>query len=329
MKRITKHFKSIALSGILLFSVGCTDSNEESKSVNPQEESESVQNIRSILQEELNGPNEELDSIWDGLHSAEFGSEKYKEYFEKRGEYIKEHFKPYVSKRFYEAYAIKSNMANRFLRDAYRNGYELNVEDIMIKESETTENSYNFTVDVSYVKDGNNDPQTIQVKGLMNTNEEGKVVRIHLHNSSELDYAIGEPAKGHIHFVLNKKFNSHEQLDRILNNDSRSIGDYVEERLLVHYSEKVDEMDVKIASLNFQEIAHENGYKLKAEEITLEESETAENTYKFSVEVAYTKDGSDDSKTIKVRGLINTDEKGKIVEFNTQNGEELVNALRK
>jgi len=172
--KFAKYFRPVAVLGILLLSVGCTE--ESSKETTKTTESESVQNIRAVLNEQLNGPDEELQKITEGLGSGDI-----EKFSKKRSEYLEENFKPYVSDRFYENYVIKQNMAYSFI--VFANG-KVKVEDISIEESESTENSFNFTADVSYMKHG--ERKTINASGIMNTNEEGKVVRILYHNPSEL-----------------------------------------------------------------------------------------------------------------------------------------------
>jgi len=168
-KQIAKCFKVIALSGILLLSVGCAqDTNEES---------ESVQNIRAVLKKEFNGPSKELGDVID------HGKNKTK--FERFGKYLEKNFKPYLSEGYYENYVISTVSAFRFLRAAHPE-YKLKTEDIEIKESETTEGSYSFSVDVSYTKKGSNDSETIEARGIMNTNEEGEITRIEYINFVDL-----------------------------------------------------------------------------------------------------------------------------------------------
>jgi len=181
MKKIAKYLKLVVLSGILLLSVGCTDSGEEGVNAS---ESESVQNIRAVLQEKFDGPNEELGKIWDGISPEPFDKEQFKKYAKKLDEYYDENVIPLYFERADEG-AIKG-AALSHLNRAHSNGYELEVKDITIEESETTENSFNYTVEIAYTKDKSNDSKTINLRGLINTNEEGKIVKIRYHNQGEL-----------------------------------------------------------------------------------------------------------------------------------------------
>lgn len=173
MEKLTKYFKPIALIGILLLSVGCIEKSKE--------DSESIKNIRAILQKEFNGPSRDQEKIL-------YPHEDLEKYVKRLSEYNKENLKPYLSERFFEHY-VKANGALRFLRAAYPD-YELKAEDITIKESERTENSYSFTVQVSYTKNGSNDSKTLNASGIINTNEEGKIVRIHHHDYLEFYEAL-------------------------------------------------------------------------------------------------------------------------------------------
>lgn len=176
---IKKHFKPLLLLGILLLSVGCTNSEETGTHA---EGNDSEQNIRSFLSELLNGPSEEQEQLIKGP-----GSEgDLKKFTEKLGEYKVEHVKPYLSERFFEE-LLNTNGTFNFLRIAQGNDYELKVEDITLEERE---NYYNFTVKVSYTNNKSNESKTMNVKGHAQTNEEGKVTSIQYINFEEFRAAL-------------------------------------------------------------------------------------------------------------------------------------------
>lgn len=85
-----------------------------------------------------------------------------------------EHFKPYLSDRFFESYIVNSNMALSFLRLAHPD-YEVKVDEIEIEEKE---NYYTFTVDLSYTHNKSNKTNTMNVKGNVQTNEDDKLTSI-------------------------------------------------------------------------------------------------------------------------------------------------------
>jgi len=190
MKTVTKYFKPIALSGMLLLSVGCTeDSSEETTKTT---ESESVQNIQAVLNEEFNGPDEELEEIWDGLYSDGVDKEKFKKYAKKYSDYIEENIQPHYNVTNEEDDNPLIGQAYNYLRHADAFNYELRVEGTTIEKSERNKNSYNFTVNVSYSKNETDDSKTVHIRGLMNTNEEGKITRDIYHNDRELKDALGK-----------------------------------------------------------------------------------------------------------------------------------------
>ncbi|ARI75681.1 immunoglobulin domain-containing family protein [Halobacillus mangrovi] len=169
---IKKHLKPLLVLGILLLSVGCTNSEETGTHA---DENDSEQNIRSFLNELLNGPSEEQEQLLKGP-----GSEgDLKEFTEKLGEYKVKHIKPYLS--------VETNGTFHFLRIAQENDYELKVEDITLEERESY---YKFTVNVSYTHNKRNESKTMNAKGHAQTNEEGKITSIQYINFEEFRAAL-------------------------------------------------------------------------------------------------------------------------------------------
>ncbi|RDY70078.1 hypothetical protein DXT76_15250 [Halobacillus trueperi] len=165
MEIIKNYLKLLFFLGILLLSVGCTSSEDVGSNV---EESESEQNIRTVLQNTFTGPSKEQEKLLNGPDG------QLQTYAEELGEYHMEHFKPYLSDRFFESYIVNSNMALSFLRLAHPD-YEVKVDEIEIEEKE---NYYTFTVDLSYTHNKSNKTNTMNVKGNVQTNEDDKLTSI-------------------------------------------------------------------------------------------------------------------------------------------------------
>ncbi|MFK3959213.1 hypothetical protein [Guptibacillus hwajinpoensis] len=168
---IKKFFKPLLLLGILLLSMGCTNSEDAGTNA---AKSESEQNIRAILQKLFTGPNGEQKQLIEGSNGD------LEEYANQLSEYYQENFKPYLSERSFENYIVNGNGAWRFLRMAHPD-YKLKVNDINVEEND---NYYSFTVKVSYTK--SNESKTVNVKGHAQTNEEDKVTSIQFINPEDL-----------------------------------------------------------------------------------------------------------------------------------------------
>jgi len=183
IKKVMKYFKIFVLFGVLLMSVGCTEKSSE--------EMGSAEHIQAVLHEEFNGPGEELKRIWDELDSLDRDAlEKKEKYAKKYRNYVDENLQPHydLPDGHSDLYLIAN--AYNHLRQAHANGYELKIKDITIEESEKTKNSYSFTMEVSYAKEGSKQSKTLSLKGLMNTNEKGKIIRAIYHNDDELEDAL-------------------------------------------------------------------------------------------------------------------------------------------
>ncbi|MGR9049691.1 hypothetical protein ACQ4XT_13780 [Halobacillus faecis] len=173
METIKKYLKPLFLVGILLLSVGCTNSEdaETNAEVNGSEE-----NIRTILEHTFTGPDEEQEKIINGYDGD---TEKLAKAL---SDYNEEHFKPYMSERFYENYAVNTNGGMTFLRMAYPDN-QLEVEDIELEEKD---DYYTFTMDVSYTNNNSNKSETMEVRGNAQTNEEDKLTSVEFNNLEDI-----------------------------------------------------------------------------------------------------------------------------------------------
>lgn len=168
---IKKFLKPLLLLGILLLSMGCTNSEDAGSNA---VKSESEQNIRVVLQKLFTGPNDEQKQIIEGPNGD------LEEYASQLSEYDQENFKPYLSERYFEDYIVNSSGAWRFVRMADPD-YKLKVNEINTEEND---NYYSFTVKVSYTS--SNESKTVNVKGHAQTNEEDKVTSIQFINPEDL-----------------------------------------------------------------------------------------------------------------------------------------------
>ncbi|WLR46526.1 hypothetical protein LC065_13210 [Halobacillus litoralis] len=173
MEMIKKYLKPIFLVGILLLSVGCTNSEDAETNA---EENGSEENIRTVLQHKFTGPNEEQEKIIKGYDGDIEKSVK------ALSDYYMEHFKPYMSERFFEDYVVNTNQAMTFLRMAYPD-YQMEVEDIDMEEKE---NYYTFTMNVSYTDNSSEESKTMNVKGHAQTNEDDQLSSIKFSNFEEI-----------------------------------------------------------------------------------------------------------------------------------------------
>jgi len=161
-------------------------SNDQEKILDDIYETESEQNIRAMLQEEFNGPDEGLGNILNGLYSDSMDKDKMKMYEKKYSDYVDENLQSY----FNLSDKAVMEKAYKFLRRAYYNDYKLKVEDITVKDREWDQSAYNFSVDVTFTKNESSDSKTINISGMMDTDNDSKIVKILYHNSGELESAL-------------------------------------------------------------------------------------------------------------------------------------------
>ncbi|MEC3884900.1 hypothetical protein GLW00_12420 [Halobacillus litoralis] len=177
METIKKYLKPLFLAGILLLSVGCTNSEDAETHA---EENGSEENIRTVLEHSFTGPDEEQEKLIEGPEGD------VEEYAKELGDYREENFKPYMTERFFENYLVNTNRALMAQSLAHPN-YTLSVEDI---EMEEEEDYYTFTVEVSYMDNESNESKTVNVEGHAQTNEEDKLTSIQYSNFEDLRTAL-------------------------------------------------------------------------------------------------------------------------------------------
>ncbi|MFJ7936219.1 hypothetical protein [Sporosarcina sp. NPDC096371] len=149
-----KSFKNyIALLIIVscVWMVGCSQTEPEDKNIDI---------VKTVLEHELNVPNDEVKAILDNLDD-----------FDDYNRYIADTFKPYFTDSGYEKF-INTSTALMFHWAADKNDFQLTTTKIDVKQNEVTPTNYNFTVYADYVKkDG--DSMQIEIPGTAIFREDG------------------------------------------------------------------------------------------------------------------------------------------------------------
>ncbi|WP_079529660.1 hypothetical protein [Halobacillus hunanensis] len=166
----------IILAGAFCFMAGC------SLSASPEKD-ENVVHIETVVKEIFTGPEDELAAIYERGGKAAF--EDYMAYYE-------EALNSYFTDDYYTIFFNK-NLPTGFHMTAFRNGYQMEVKDVTVKQNETTETAYDFTVDVNYKKEGSEE-ESMEMRGRVNVNEDDKITRVVYHNGGQLILAM-DPAR--------------------------------------------------------------------------------------------------------------------------------------
>ncbi|TGB01084.1 hypothetical protein [Halobacillus salinus] len=194
-----KYFVFVSFFSLLFLAIGCSNSSssEETKTTSgssteetqeTNDGSKSEQNIRGAIEATFNGPDEKLKEALNGMKNTDIENEEYKKHLNHYAEHFEQHYKPYVTEKFYEASFINSPDADYFIKAAYPDG-QLKTEGITIDEKD---DYYTFSVKVSYTETTSDESKTIEVRGNAQTIEEEKVNSIHYINSDELYQVIKE-----------------------------------------------------------------------------------------------------------------------------------------
>ncbi|WP_430489176.1 hypothetical protein [Rossellomorea marisflavi] len=139
--------------------------------------------VKEVLEKIFTGPDDELASLMeqeDG-YIEEGNSE---EYFDLFLSYYKDLFRPYMSPDTIEQYVNEGKIT--FPYYAYSSGWKLKAEKIVVKENETVQGSFTFTVKVVYSRDGD-EIGTVDLSGDIAVNDQGLVESIRFR-----DKGVGE-----------------------------------------------------------------------------------------------------------------------------------------
>lgn len=157
-----KKYLFIALA--LLITAGCAStqsSGDQTAGENTTEENTVKSDVTMVLEQMFSGPDEELTKY------HEEGN------YEAISNYYVEKFKPYFTEDYMEA-AINTNLLNSFHQKAYGNDVKMEIRNMSVEQSEDTETAYDFESQID-VSNG----ETADISGRVNTDENGKITRIH------------------------------------------------------------------------------------------------------------------------------------------------------
>ncbi|MFD2924303.1 hypothetical protein [Halobacillus naozhouensis] len=180
--------KTFLLSGILVLMVGCSSS--DTLKTEPQDEN--ITTIKTVLEHQFTAPDPELiELLEDPNNQTIIGKEGDKGASETKPTeldlYLEETYKSYFTRDMYNKFI--GTYALGYHTVSYNNGYQLEVKNIEIKQNDTTNNAYGFTVDVQYQKE-NNPKMTSEVTGRAHIYEEGKISNIVLSDDDGLLKAL-------------------------------------------------------------------------------------------------------------------------------------------
>lgn len=167
MRCLSKKLVILTLSISMLF-MGCDTSDEEQ-----------IKNINSILNEQFNGPEDELIELIDSTDNIDFigqnGEEDTYTGIEQTelDKYLEKKFGTYIADNMYDEYI--GTIALEYLIAAYVADYRMKVSNIDIGKSKSNKNHYEFTVTLDLLKGGNSDELNIDGKVQMKGGKVGKV----------------------------------------------------------------------------------------------------------------------------------------------------------
>jgi hypothetical protein len=177
-KSISRTFIKILLVGFVFFVVGCTSDTE----TEPQDEN--ITTIETVLEHSFTGPENELIEIWNDIHSDENGIEEIESAMGALNAYTSDKFKPYFAEEGYNSFISSFGFA--FLDYAYRNGYQLKLNNFEAETSEVKDNIYNFSLEIQYKKEDSAE-QVVNVTGQANINEDGLISNMLIRGNELVD----------------------------------------------------------------------------------------------------------------------------------------------
>ncbi|WP_335377595.1 hypothetical protein [Bacillus sp. JJ1122] len=146
---------SLLLLGIILFMGGC------SSSVKSTPQDKNITAIKTVLEHQFTGPNEEFIEGLDNIPKLE-------QYYEKR-------YKSYFTEDMYNRFIVAH--AYDYLLMAHNNGKQIKVDTVSVKSIESTEGTYTYKVVVLYGKEGSNQ-ESAEVSGRAKFSKDGKIASI-------------------------------------------------------------------------------------------------------------------------------------------------------
>jgi|GEM_PF-6442550 len=162
--------KLLFMAITLLIAAGCTST--QSSSENTKEESTAKDDVKIVLEQIFSGPDKELTQFYEEHNQEEISN------------YYKDQFEPYFTEKYMDQ-AMKTNLVSSFHQKAYGNEVKMDIGSMSVEQSEEKDTAYDFNTQID-VSNG----QSAKVSGRVNTNEQGKITRIHYMDPQPLLHAF-------------------------------------------------------------------------------------------------------------------------------------------
>ncbi|WP_258871495.1 DUF4367 domain-containing protein [Halobacillus trueperi] len=163
-----KKFLFIAIT--LFITAGCASTQYSGE--NTEEENTTEDDVTMVLEQIFSGPEKELAQLYE------------EENYEEISNYYMDQFEPYFTEKYMDQ-AVKTNLLRSFHQKAYGNDVHMEIGNMSVEQSEETETAYDFEMQI-LISNG----ETADVSGRVNTNEEGKITRIHYNDIQTLLHAF-------------------------------------------------------------------------------------------------------------------------------------------
>jgi hypothetical protein len=296
---------SCILLVLALFLSGCSKQEKEVEVAKDP----NIETIKSYLEIEFNGPDEEAIRIQneffeDATDSGKTGIEQYTDF-------MNETFSPYVEEENIQRLIMRSSLFFYHFQ-ADESGYIFKADQIQIQQQESFKQNYDYKAHITYEKDGEKNSTTLT--GFVTMSENGKISGVKSLNDGGFYQEMMETSNenrdnGAIAWgILQEQFG---RTDHKLNKlwagsenpmDNQQLAEYLNKKYSPYFSK--DGLEDFIASFGFvyPAIAAENGYELSVGEIEVEQDEDDPTSYHTSVVVHYKKEESEE-KTAIVTGV--------------------------
>lgn len=184
--KIKMTFFTLFLLMVACSLVGCSSETED------RAEDENITTIKTVLQEQFTGPDQELIDLLEDPQNATIIGEEETSTPQNPTEldiYLEEKYKSYFTDNMYDEF-IRA-YAMQFQISAYESNYQISVESIDVKQNESVEGAYDFTVNVLYQKEDNEEKKAV-VSGRAHIYEDGKISNIDFVDDGGLSKILNE-----------------------------------------------------------------------------------------------------------------------------------------
>ncbi|MCA1011629.1 DUF4367 domain-containing protein [Halobacillus halophilus] len=162
--------KLLFMALTLLIAAGCTSTHSSGE--NTKEQSKVQEDVEKVLEHIFTGPDQELSQFYEEHNQEEISN------------YYKDQFEPYFTEKYMDE-AMKTNLVSSFHQKAYGNEVKMDINSMSVEQSEDKDTAYDFDTQID-VSNG----QSAKVRGRVNTNEQGKITRIHYVDPQPLLHAF-------------------------------------------------------------------------------------------------------------------------------------------